>query len=48
MSLMGEFCEKANTDKKTIVLPEGSDERIIDAAEAITKKRICRSDYFGG
>ena len=47
MSLMEEFSQKAKADKKTIVLPEGGDERIIDAAETIKKKGLAEVIVLG-
>ncbi len=39
--------EKARADKKTIVLPEGNDERVLDAAAQITKQGIANVILIG-
>lgn len=47
MSLMKDFHQKAKDDKKTIVLPEGGDERIINAAEDIIKNGLANVIILG-
>jgi len=43
-----EIIAKAKVDRKTIVLPEGADERIIKAANAITAEGIAHVVVLGG
>ncbi len=40
LNLLDEIKEKASTLKKTIVLPESHDERVLKAAEILTKEKI--------
>lgn len=47
MSLMDSLKEKAKLQKKTIVLPEGMEERTIIAAEAITKEATANVILLG-
>ena len=47
MSLMEEFTEKAKSNRKTVVLPEGNDERMIDAANAIKKEGLAEVVILG-
>ena len=47
MFLMEEFAKKAKANRKTIVLPEGNDERIIDAADAIKKEGLAEVIILG-
>ncbi|MBO6524339.1 MAG: phosphate acetyltransferase [Balneolaceae bacterium] len=42
MKIIEEIREKAASLKKTIVLPRSSDERVIKAAEFLSKENICR------
>ncbi|KGF19770.1 phosphate acetyltransferase [Pseudoglutamicibacter albus] len=39
---------KAQQDRRTVVLPEGQDERILRAAEIITRRNICDLIILGG
>ncbi len=41
------FIERAKTDKKTIVLPEGNDERILEAAQEVLKQGIANIIVLG-
>lgn len=47
MSLMDKFWSIAKSRNKTIVLPEGEDERTIDAANAIAENGLCRIILLG-
>ncbi|TYB33229.1 MAG: phosphate acetyltransferase [Flexistipes sinusarabici] len=47
MSLMEQFWEMAKSAKKTIVLPEGNDERTIDAAYTITENGLAKVIVLG-
>jgi phosphate acetyltransferase len=47
MSFVERIKNKAKTLNKTIVLPEGSEERVVKAAEIITKQRIARVILLG-
>ncbi|MCP4049213.1 MAG: phosphate acetyltransferase [bacterium] len=47
MSLIKKFWKTAGSREKTIVLPEGSDERTIDAANEITKNKIAKVIILG-
>lgn len=47
MSLMDKFWSIAKSRNKTIVLPEGEDERTIDAANAIAENGLCRVILLG-
>ncbi|KAA0258348.1 phosphate acetyltransferase [Deferribacter autotrophicus] len=47
MSLMQEYWEKAKELKKTIVLPEGNDERTIDAANTLVKNGLANVIVLG-
>lgn len=47
MSLMDKFWGIAKTRNKTIVLPEGEDERTIDAANAIAENGLCNVILLG-
>ncbi len=47
MSLMEQFWEMAKSLKKTIVLPEGNDERTIDAAHTITENGLAKVIVLG-
>ena len=40
MKLLEKIIEQAKKDVQTIVLPEGKDQRIIDAARALKKENI--------
>jgi phosphate acetyltransferase len=40
LNLLNEIKEKSSTLKKTIVLPESHDERVLNAAEILTKEKI--------
>ena len=40
LKLLNEIKSKAKELKKTIVLPESHDERVIKAAEALTKEKL--------
>ena len=42
MDLLGNIREKARKKYKTIVLPEGNDERVCKAAAEIAKQKIAR------
>lgn len=47
MSLMNKFWDIAKSRQKTIVLPEGTDERTIDAANAIAQNGLARVIVLG-
>ena len=47
MSLMNKFWDIAKSRQKTIVLPEGTDERTIDAANAIVKNGLAKVIILG-
>lgn len=47
MSLMDKFWTVAKSRNKTIVLPEGEDERTIDAANAIAENGLCNVILLG-
>jgi phosphate acetyltransferase len=47
MSLMNKFWDIAKSRNKTIVLPEGEDERTIDAANAIAENGLCNVILLG-
>lgn len=47
MHLMKSICEKAKSSKKTVVLPEGTEERIIKATEKIVKEQIAHVILLG-
>lgn len=47
MSLMEKFWNIAKARNKTIVLPEGEDERTIDAANALAENGLCRVIVLG-
>ncbi|AEI13931.1 phosphate acetyltransferase [Flexistipes sinusarabici DSM 4947] len=47
MSLMDQFWEMAKSAKKTIVLPEGNDERTIHAAHTITENGLAKVIVLG-
>ncbi|PLX68078.1 MAG: phosphate acetyltransferase [Denitrovibrio sp.] len=47
MSLMDKFWGIAKTRNKTIVLPEGEDERTIDAANALAENGLCKVILLG-
>ncbi|PLX70762.1 MAG: phosphate acetyltransferase [Denitrovibrio sp.] len=47
MSLMDKFWSLAKSRQKTIVLPEGEDERSIDAANAIAENGLCKVILLG-
>lgn len=47
MSLMDKFWDIAKTRNKTIVLPEGEDERTIDAANTIADNGLCNVILLG-
>ena len=47
MSLMDKFWEIAKSRQKTICLPEGADERTIDAAHAITENGLAKVIVLG-
>jgi len=40
MEIMEKFKKKARSNRQTIVLPEGDDERIVNAAEAVLKDKL--------
>ena len=46
MDFIKEIRERAKTSIKTIVLPEGTDERVLKAAEIIKKKTLRRSFFW--
>ena len=41
LELLNQIKEKAKSKKSTIVLPESHDERVLKAAEILTKEKIC-------
>ncbi|WP_022851180.1 phosphate acetyltransferase [Limisalsivibrio acetivorans] len=47
MSLMNKFWDIAKTRNKTIVLPEGNDERTVDAANAIVENGLAKVIVLG-
>jgi len=47
MSLMEKFWEMAKQRQKTIVLPEGDDERTIDAAHTIVQNKLAKVIVLG-
>ncbi|MGA1846693.1 phosphate acetyltransferase [Deferribacter abyssi] len=47
MSLMNEYWEKAKELKRTIVLPEGNDERTIDAANTLVENKLANVIVLG-
>ncbi len=47
MSLMDQFWQMAQSKRKTIVLPEGDDERTIDAAHAIVENSLANVIVLG-
>lgn len=47
MSIINTIKEKAKADKKYILLPEGSEERTVQAAEMITKQGIAKVALLG-
>ena len=47
MSVIETIREKAKTDVKHIVLPEGSEERTVQAAQRITEQGIARVTLIG-
>ena len=47
MSLMEKFWNIAKSRNKTIVLPEGEDERTVDAANAIAENGLCKIILLG-
>ena len=47
MSVIDKIIEKAKSDKKFIVLPEGTEERTVQAAEKITKQGIAKVALIG-
>ncbi|MGA1861303.1 phosphate acetyltransferase [Deferribacter thermophilus] len=47
MSLMQNYWEKAKELQKTIVLPEGNDERIIDAANTLLENKLAQVIVLG-
>jgi phosphate acetyltransferase len=47
MSLMNKFWDIAKSRNKTVVLPEGTDERTIDAANAIAENGLCKVIVLG-
>ena len=47
MSLMDQIKQKAKTDLKHIVLPEGTEERTVQAAEKITKEGVAKVTLLG-
>lgn len=47
MELLNQIKEKARTRNKTIVLPESHDERVLKAAEILTKEKICKVITLG-
>ncbi len=40
LKILDEIKEKASEKKKTIILPESHDERVLKAAEILTKEKI--------
>lgn len=47
MELLNQIKEKARTRNKTIILPESHDERVLKAAEILTKEKICKVITLG-
>lgn len=47
MELLNQIKEKARSKNKTIVLPESHDERVLKAAEILTKEKICKVVTLG-
>jgi phosphate acetyltransferase len=47
MSFIGKIIEKAISDRKTIVLPEGSDIRVIEAASILLKNNVANVVIIG-
>lgn len=47
MSVIDQIKEKAKTDLKSILLPEGSEERTVQAARIITDQKIAKVTLFG-
>jgi phosphate acetyltransferase len=47
MELLNQIKEKARLKNKTIVLPESHDERVLKAAEILTKEKICKVVTLG-
>ena len=47
MSIIAQIKEKAKADKKYILLPEGTEERTVQAAEIITKQGIAKVALLG-
>ena len=47
MSLLDEIKSKAKANKKTIVLCEGEDRRVVEAAARITKEGIAKIVLIG-
>lgn len=47
MELLNQIKEKARTRNKTIVLPESHDQRVLKAAEILTKEKICKVITLG-
>lgn len=47
MNLLNQIKEKARTRNKAIVLPESHDERVLKAAEILTKEKICKVITLG-
>lgn len=47
IELLNQIKEKARSRNKTIVLPESHDERVLKAAEILTKEKICKVITLG-
>jgi len=47
MSLIEQLKERAKANQKTIVLPESTDERILDAAVELTEQGIAKIVLIG-
>lgn len=47
MELLNQIKDKARLKNKTIVLPESHDERVLKAAEILTKEKICKVVTLG-
>lgn len=47
MELLNQIKEKARSKNKTIVLPESHDERVLKAAEILTREKICKVVTLG-
>ena len=43
MDLLDKFTEKAKSNKLTLVLPEGHDERIIQAGRLLTDRELAKT-----